>query len=288
MKSYKTAWKHIRRSPYQALAAVLIMLLTFLSISVFTFLVLGSSKVISYFESRPRVTAFFKDEAKQADVDALVSMLKQGDKVSSIRYVSKEEALKIYRDMNKDNPLLLDLVTADVLPASLDISTNRIEDLTSVSDVLKNSPLVDKVIYQKDLVATLTTWTSAVRKIGVVIIAVLASVSIFIMATIIGFKISQKREEIEIMRLLSATKWYVRWPFILEGVFYGVTGAILGWLIASAGLVYATPFLKEFMHGIPLLPVSWIFLLELLIAELLVAVFLGWFSSFLAVLRYLK
>ena len=108
------------------------------------------------------------------------------------------------------------------------------------------------------------------------------------MATIIGFKISQKREEIEIMKLLSATNWYIRWPFLMEGIFYGIIGAILGWGIASGVLLYTTPFLSTFLQGISLLPVSPILLFELLGIELIVAVLLGTFSSFLAVLRYLK
>lgn len=288
MRTLKTSWKHIRRSPYQALAAVFIMMLTFLALSVFTFVILGSSKVIDYFESKPQVTAFFKDEAKPENISALQEQLKATGKVADMKYVSKKEALQIYKEQNKDDPLLLELVTADILPASLEISTVKIEDMSSIADTLRSSPYVSEVIFQKDVVAQLTKWTDAIRKIGMVVIFLLAVVSVVIMATIIGFKISQKREEIEIMRLLSATKWYVRWPFIFEGMFYGIVGAVFGWLIASAGLLYATPYLKSFLGNIPLLPVSYLFLLSLLLAELLVAMVLGAYASFLAVLRYLK
>src|SRR3989344_1479249 len=111
MKSFKTMWRNVRRSPYQALAAVLIMMLTFLVVSFFTFLLTGSSKIINFFESKPQVTAFFKNEAKQSEM---------------------------YTQQNKDDPLLLDLVTADILPASLEISAVRIEDLSGISDLLKS------------------------------------------------------------------------------------------------------------------------------------------------------
>lgn len=288
MKTLKTTWKHIRRSPYQALAAILIMLVTFLAISVLSFLFFGSSRIISFFESKPQVTAFFKDDAKQSNIDALEDSLKQTGKVASMKFVSKQEALQIYKQQNKDDPILLDLVTADILPASLEISTTRIEDLTQVSSMLQQSSLVSEVVYQKDVVNTLTAWTSALRKIGLALIVVLSSVSIFVMVTIIGFKISQRKEEIEIMRLLSATNWYIRWPFLYEGMFYGVVGAVVGWLIATSVLLYATPLLSSFLRGIPVLPVSPVFLLLLLLGELIFALLLGAFSSFLAVLRYLK
>jgi cell division transport system permease protein len=288
MKFLKTMSRNIRRSPYQAMAAILIMMLTFLVVSFFAFLILGSSQIITYFESKPQVTAFFKDDAKQSDITALQNQLSGTQKVSSIKFVSKTDALKIYRQQNKDDPLLLDLVTADVLPASFEISTVKLEELGSISDMLKKSEIVSDVIYQKDVVATLTAWTGAIRKLGVGIIALLSLVSIFIMATIIGMKISQKKEDIEIMRLIGASAWYVRLPFIAEGVFYGLIGAIIGWLIATGVLLWLTPFLESFLKGIPVLPASIIGLLSLLGLEILLAIVLGVISSFLAVLRYLK
>ncbi len=288
MNFRKTAWKNIRRSPYQALAAILIMTLTFLVISFFTFLLVGSSKIITYFESKPQVTAFFKSEAKQSDINALENKLQATGKIASIKFVSKEEALKIYREQNKNDPLLLELVTADVLPSSFEISTLKIGDLSSVSDMLNNSSIVSDVIYQKDVVSTLANWTNAIRKIGVALVVLLSLVSIFIMVTVVSIKISQKKEDIEIMKLIGATNWYVRWPFILEGIFYGLVGSVIGWTIATLSLLYATPFLESFLKGIPVLPASYIDLLILLGLEVLFAAFLGIISSFLAVVRYSK
>lgn len=288
MKSTEAAWKNIRRSPYQSFSAILIMVLTFLAISFFVFLSVGSSQIINYFESKPQVTAFFKDEAKQSDINALQNKLSDTGKITSIKFVTKQEALKIYREQNKNDPLLLDLVTADVLPASFEISTFKLDDLKSVSDMLKKSPVISDVIYQQDVVSSLNSWTSAIRKLGISLIVLLSLVSIFIMATVIGIKISQKKEDIEIMRLIGATSGYIRWPFIVEGVFYGAVGALIGWLIASIALLYFTPFLESFLKGIPVLPVSYENLLILLAVELIFAAFLGIVSSFVAVYRYLK
>src|SRR5260370_872438 len=113
MAHFKTTWTHVRRSPYQALAAILIMMVTFLTISGFTFLIFGSNKVISYFESRPQVTAFFTDDAKDASIEAVKADLRATNKVNSMKFVSKQDALRIYKEQNKNDPLLLDLVTAD-------------------------------------------------------------------------------------------------------------------------------------------------------------------------------
>lgn len=289
MELLNTSWNHIRRYPYQAFAAVFIMIQTFLVISFFTFLVVGATRIISYFESVPKVTAFFKEGAKQENIDALKDEIETTNKVSSVDFVSKQEALQIYNKQVSGDPLLMDLVTADILPSSLEVSTNNVGDLDAIARIMKNSPYIDKVIFQKDIVETLRVWTDAIRKIGTVLITILALDSIFIMVIIIGIKISQKKKEIEVTKLLGATNWYVRIPFIYEGIFYGVAGALVGWVIAVGGLIFATPYLNStLLKTIPILPASPVFLLELLALELLFAVILGVFSSYIAVLRYLK
>ena len=288
MKIYKTVWHNIRRSPYQAFAAIFIMLFTFLVISFFVFTLYGSSKAIGYFESKPQVTAFFRNEAEQEDIDSLKKSLTSTNKVASIKFVSKDDALNIYKEQNKDDPILLELVTADILPSSLEISTIKIEDLSEINKMLKSSPLVSEVIFQKDVVSILTSWTGALRRIGLGLIIVLSLASIFIIVTIIGIKVSQKRQDIEIMRLIGASSWYIRWPFILEGIFYGALGAIAGWILAASALWYASPFLSAFLKGIPIFPVPLVLLFGLLLSEILLAIILGALSSFLAVLRYLK
>jgi cell division transport system permease protein len=288
MSTVKTTIKHMRRTPYQALASIFIMMLTIVAISVFAFIVFGSSVAIKYFESKPQVVAFFKEDATEGDITTLQHSLIATGKVASVKFVSKKDAVQIYNQQNKDDPLLKEFVSESILPESIEVSTYNIEDLKPISDSLKTNPHVDTVIYLEDVVSTLTSLTNGVRLVGLILIVVLALVSVFIMMTVIGFKVSQKRDEIEIMKLLSATNWYIRKPFILEGVLYGIGGTILGWLIASGALLYATPTIESFQKGIPLVPVSPTFLLGLLLVEMLIAIILGMLASSLAVLRYLK
>lgn len=288
MTKIKTTWTHVRRSPYQAFAAIFIMMQTFFVISLFTVVILGSARIISYFESMPQVAVFFRNEARQNEMDALRKKVESTGKASKIKFVSKQEALKIYREQNKDDPMLLELVTADVLPPSLEVSAFNIEDLSAISEMVKGSTIVSEIIYPKDVVSSLASWTSALRKIGAALIAVLALDSIFVMVIIIGIRISQKRKEIETVKLLGATNWYIRWPFIMEGIFYGTIGAIFGWALSSISLWYVSPLLMSFLKGIPIFSISPILLLELLGIEILLAIILGAFASYLAVLRYLK
>lgn len=284
---FKTAIKYIRRSPYQSIAAILIMTLTFFVVSLFAFVSIFSVKIINYFESKPQLTVFFKDGIVQDQIDSLQKQFLETNKVSSIHYVSKEDALRIYKEQNKDTPILLDLVTADILPASFEVQAKKAQDMASLVDMVKNKPFIEEVVFQKDVVDTLISWIEAFRKVGIAIIFFLSIVSIFIIMTIIGIKITIRREEIEIIKLIGATNWFIRSPFLLEGAFYGLVGAFLGFLLSFGVVIYAKPFLTGFLTGIPIFPLNYILVLYAFLIEIFSAAFLGMLASFFAVLRYL-
>lgn len=278
----------MRRSPYQSISAALIMWLTFFVFSVFAILTILSVRVIDYLESRPQLTIFFTETVEPEDIENLKNSLVATGKTMAVKYVSKEEAFKIYTRDNQEDPLLLDLVTADILPASLEVQTTQPEYIAELVPLVKKAENVSDVVYQQDIIDTLISWTNALRIIGAALISVLVIVSTFIILTIIGIKITIRREEIEIMRLIGASNWFIRTPFLLEGMFYGLIGAVFGFGLAYGIFVLTTPQISEFLKGIPILPISWIMALELLGAEILIACFLGVFASYVAVLRYLK
>lgn len=283
-----TVAKYIRRSPYQALSAAAIMSLTFFTISVFAILTIISIRFISYFESRPQLTVFFKDEATMNEISSLQKKLEDTGKTASINFVSKEEALKIYKEQNKSDPILLDLVTAEILPSSIEVQAQQAQDLSSLATVVKGSAIVEDVVFQKDIVDTLVSWTAAARRVGLVVIAILITVSTLIIVTIIGIKITVRREEIETMRLLGASNWFIRAPFLLEGAFYGLVGSLVGG-ITAIGIFYSfAPALESFLRGVAIFPLSPLIMAELLIVEVMIACLVGIFASYLAVLRYLK
>src|SRR3989338_4185368 len=136
MKQAKDALKLIRRSPYQALAAALAMSLTFFVSSIFILLIIGGQIILNYIEQRPQVIAFFKDDAKETQISDLTSKVQATGLTTNIKYVSKEEALAIYRERNKDDPLLLESVTADFLPASIDVSVKKAQDIESITNIV--------------------------------------------------------------------------------------------------------------------------------------------------------
>lgn len=289
MKHLKTAWQHIRRSPYQAMVAIMTMTLTFYLASLFVLLIGASQTILHYFESLPQVTAFLKDEVKMNQVDQIKAKLESTGKVSQIKYVSKEEALEIYREQNKDDPALLEMVTANILPASLEVSTREIGHLKEVSQILKEESGIQEVIFQEDVVSSLQVWTSNIRKAGIELVGSLAFISFLLISVITGMKVVLRREEIEILQLIGATSWYIRLPFIFEGIFYGMVGAILGWGLAYLRLLYLAPTLVAFLKDTPVPPIPTpVVMLTLLGGEMALGILIGILGSFLALTRYLK
>ena len=116
----------------------------------------------------------------------------------------------------------------------------------------------------------------------------LLAVSIFVILTIIGIKITVRKDEIEIMKLIGASNWFIRTPFLLEGMFYGAIGALVGWGVTYGILYFNSQSISYFFGSIQVLPIEPLLMLQVLGVLFVSAVVLGAFSSFLAVLRYLK
>ncbi|OGE30553.1 hypothetical protein A3C59_00190, partial [Candidatus Daviesbacteria bacterium RIFCSPHIGHO2_02_FULL_36_13] len=267
---------------------IMVMFLTFFALLTFIILAAGSQSALRYFESRPQVIAFFKEGTTSEDITLIENALKQETRVTETKYISKEDALKIYRDRNQADPALLELVTANILPASLEISTQSPEDLQPIAEILKKEPVVSEVMVPENVVETLTSVTSVIRSVGGATVGFLMVFATLVIVMIIGFKIRLRRSEIEIQRLLGASPSFIRNPFILEGIFYGVTGAFFAWVVSYTLLWYFTPFLQNYLGEIKLLPVNPLFMLALLGASLLLALIVGGLGSLSAVRRYLK
>lgn len=283
-----TIRKNIRRTPYQAMAASMVMFMTFLVIAVFSTIAFSIQLMINHYESRPQVIAFFKDGTSVEDVDNIQNALQQTGKVTSLKYINKEAAFEIYKERNKDNPKLVELVSANVLPTSLEISTINLAELGPVADIVKQEPVVEEVLYPEDVVENLTKASQAVRAIGIVVGGFSLLFTLLSILMIIGFKVRIQRNEIETMKLLGASKLFIRLPYIGEGITYGLVGVVLSWAITYGVLWYFSPMFQTQLGEIQIFPISPLLMLGLLGVELLIAIIVGGIGSYAAVRRYLK
>ena len=280
--------KLLRRSPYQALAAALAMSLTFFITSVFIILVIGGQIILNYIEQRPQVIAFFHDDTTEGQINEIIQQINNTDLTTNVKYVTKEEALAIYRERNKDDPLLLESVSADFLPASIDISVKKASDIENITKLVKERKEIDKVITPENLVEQLVKWTKTIRFGGIIFVSSLLSISFLIVIMVIGMRIAIRRDEISIMSLVGATKWFIARPFFIEGAIYGLVGATISVLLVYVIILSYSPNIQEFLGPIQVFPINPLFFIYLWAGEALVAATVGICGAALALYRYLK
>ncbi len=281
-------WYHIRRSPFQSISAFLVMWLNFLLVSLLAVLIIGFGSLLNYFQERPEVTAFLKDEANQSQVEQVQDDLAGLEGIKEVRFISKQEALELYREQNQDNPLLLEMVSADILPASLEISAEGPEYLSAAAEALRSeTDLVEEVVYQKDIVENLSFWTGVIRNGGLGAAAFLTFISLAVIMVIIGMKLATHRQEINALRSLGATGFYIQAPYLLEGIFYGFWGSLIGSGLVFGGLYYWQDKVNHFFAPIQVIP-SLEQMGIILGLEMIGGMILGLIASSIAAARYLK
>lgn len=296
-----TALKNIRRSPYQAFAAIAMTGLTVFIVSLFALVSLASQLILKNFETKPQVIAYLSDDHKTSEVNQLIKDLDSTGLVKQATYVSKQEALDIYKKSVGNDPLLLGtvtdlgVITADVLPASVEITAKSPDNFPTIVAILERSEIVSttpkgkkEIDFPQDIVAELTAWTKAIRTAGLVLIAILCFNSIITIMIIISMKIASRRYEIGTMKLLGAKGAFIIKPYLIESVLYGAVGGVIGWLGSYIAILYSTPFLAPRLIGIIPLPVNFTLMLVLLAALVVFFSLLGFVSGLLAAVRFIK
>jgi len=271
-----------------SLATTLIVCLTFGATSGFALFAYGADKVISYYESRPLVTAFFLDEATEEGIFALRDELLSWPSVAEVTYTSKEQAFSIYSEQFKDQPELLESIPSNILPASLDVRTKSLDDLPSVAEFFEGNELVEEVSFYQDIVSRFENLVTVARYGLLGLMGVFAFISVVIVLSTIGLIIYSMEEEIGIMSLLGASSSYIRLPFLVQGAIYGILAALISGGLLAAAIPLVLPSLRSFFPNVPLANPSLAFQLQLLGIEVASGAILGSFGSWLAVNRYLR
>jgi cell division transport system permease protein len=297
----KTGCQNFIRNLTLAIAAMAVMLIT-LTIILFSVIANATfNNTIKQITDRIDISVYLKDEVTDEQRNELINDLKAIENTKSVEYVSKEEALEDYKKANQNNlDLLLAISQTDnPLPASLRVKPddpNKIEEIRQFLEQQEIKALQsDETSYsgdRKEAIDKITSATSFLGRAGVVGVAIFTLVSMLIIFNTIRMAIFNRRDELQIMRLLGASTSYIRGPFIVETIIYGIIAGLLSVTIcetlfsvsanafgaSSLGLLditYANDyFAKHF----------WL----ILTAQLAIGILIGAVSSLIATRRYLK
>ncbi len=214
-------------------AAVLTVAVSMALVGVALLLRQGVQNATVQWRGGVELNIFLKPDVSQAETDAVRHQLESMPSVKEIRYVGKNEAFKEYQSLFANEPEFRDVVTAEDLPPSFRVVPKSPELTSGIGSQFEGRPGVFKVAYAEKEIKTLLKVTRALQ-IGIFVVAVvlLLSASTLILNTI-RMAIYSRRREVAVMKLVGATNWFIRVPFMLEGFIHGVTGALVAF-----GLTY--------------------------------------------------
>lgn len=268
--------------------AVSIMLLVSLVISFFLIVALNINKAIEIVENKADVSIFLKDTASPSEVHALQEQLKTHPDVDQeqLRYVTKEEALEIFRGRKTG----IDIAPEDnPLPASFEIKAHDAKKLSGIVEAIEQSPAIESngIRFNKDAVEKILYWAAVLRNLGLGMILFLVLISFMVIINTIRLAIYTRKEEIEIMKLVGATDWFIRWPFIVELSYAGIIASVISLVIFFILFPTVTAQLATILK-VPPVDVTPRFLLLFSLMQLTWGACLGAFSSYFATRTHLK
>jgi len=284
-----------------SVASILVIIITLFIIGSILFGTALLDSSLALVKDRVDINIFFKTDASEEEILGIKDKIVNIPEVRLVDYISKEEALEQFKERHKNNSLVissLEELEENPLGASLNIKAEETSQYEGIANFLESeavltsegASIVDKVNFleNKVIIDKLTSFINSAEKLGIVI-----SILFIIMAALVTFNtirlaIYTSREEISVMRLVGASNWYIRGPFVVNGVIYGVISAIITTLLFYPATLWLGETTEKFFGGtnifIYYIDNFWSIFLTLLFF----GVGLGAISSFLAVHRYLK
>jgi len=291
----KAGFINFWRNGWVSLATILVMSITLFVIGslIFSKALLLSS--LDKLQDKVDITVYFKTDAEEGEIMALQDSLLNLDEIKRVDYVSRDRALSLFRERHLNNSLIiqsLEELGENPLGASLNIKAKNPSHYESIARYLEAGvfSVIDKINYNQNkmVIDRLSGILQTSRSVGTVISLVLTFVALLVTFNTIRLAIYTNRKEIKIMRLVGASNRYIRGPFVVEGVLYGIISALFTMAIFYPLTFWLGPFSEQFFGGINIFYYYLANFFQIFAILSAVGVVLGVFSSWFASRRYLK
>ena len=234
----KEALRGLRRSSAPALAALLTVVITALVLGVFIPIVQATTGTANEVRNRVVVDAYLKDSATESDRIQVQRELEATPGVKSIEYISKDEALRELGHKVNDAQDKIELLGSNPLPSLLRVTPEDPDEIKTIAAQIApgGTPrfdAIDEVRNRESDTDKILSATGLVKGLGAVMAGLLILASIALIANTIRLSVFARRREVEVMKLVGATNWFIRWPFVIEGVIVGFLGGVLSVLLLA-------------------------------------------------------
>lgn len=303
MRIIRTGAVNFGRNTWLAMAAMAVMVVT-LTIILFSVVTSATfNHTITQINNKINISIYLNDSVTDQQRQNLTDQLRGLSQVKDVSYVSKDQALAEYKAQNANNKDLLTAIdeTGNPLPASIQVSPvdpgkiDQIQHLLSQPTTIALEDPQAGTSYSGDRKAAIDKIahaTDILKRVGVVAVLVFALISMLIIFNTIQMAIFNRRDELTIMRLLGASTWYIRGPFVVESIMYGIISAIISivlidalFIVASSGLQASSLGLLDIGYSNTYFHHNFLWILTM---QLGVGIVIGAASSVIATRRYLK
>ena len=234
MTAFRKAIRNLWRNRMMSFASITSVAATLVILGIIVILILNINALTEGLRDQfDTVTVFLDEELERDQIVEIGNRIESIGGIEGIIFETKEQSLENMKEEWGDNSYLLDL-EENPLPNSYIVTVTDIEFMDSVVEQIAKIDGIEDIAYVKDIVETVVRVTSVIRNAGLVLILLLLAISTLIINNTVKLAINARRKEIFIMRYVGATSWFIRWPFIIEGIILGIIGA----LITTAILYY--------------------------------------------------
>ena len=252
--SLKRAWEGFWRNALMSLAATATMVLMLLLLAGFFIIQTGLLAGLQFTEQKVQVVAYLQPNVPDNQVADMQTRLQAMPEVATVTYISRDQALIDFRASMKEQGRedLTKYLDSNPLYASLEVKLTDPSGVGTVTQALRDESNVRNVINIEDLVQRVLTVTNILRTAGTVLLLVVGIIALFIIVNTIRLAVVARSEEIEIMRLVGASDAFIRWPFVFEGAFVGLLGAVIALGILALAAEPIGGFMVDFFKVLPI------------------------------------
>ncbi|EQB89392.1 cell division transport system permease protein [Clostridium punense] len=287
---FNDALKSIKRNKTLSIASVATVAATLFILGVITLTMVNVNKAVEQLGSKVEMKVFFKDEITEKQKTSLKKTLDEIEGVKEVNIETKEQALEKVKEQLNDNAgvLTAGLETKNPFPGSYTVKVNKPEVIDVIVAAVKDAEGVESIADARDIIEKVSALTNSVKVVGAVSFVVFIIVSLFLIGNTIKITVYSRKREIGIMKYVGATDWFIRWPFIIEGVMLGIIGGIISTIILS--IVYnllVSKLPSQALMGFSLIGVSYVW--KVVIWEFILAgTFIGTVGSIISMRKFLK
>lgn len=285
---FREAFLSLVRNSWLSLAAVGTVTVSLFILGFSLLVVVNTDRLAGHLESSLEISAFLKSGLKPDEIRELNDRIRFLPGVAQVEFVSKNQALEeMRRNFGSRQDILEGLEQDNPLPDAFRVKTREAEQVVGVAREIASMPGVDDVRYGQGVVEKLVAVTRWVRLAGMAAMVLVGAAAVFLISTTIRMSVFARQREIRIMKYLGATNWFVRFPFLLEGMVLGLAGALLAAVVIHTGYFAVVHRLAETLPFIPLVADGQL-LLSLMAGLVALGLVIGALGSAISIRRFLS